>query len=162
MAKKVTKAKEVTKAIIADYQEASESGRDCSERIFQSFYLSLIFLALVITAIIEGYDSYPVVLPTISILSAFSFLILFVTIHINKGARNSAWARRKKIECEIDDLKTDESIEKRLVKECCHFSYRGKDRIEKMSAAKMMELFALVIFISWIIVLLKYLFPNLW
>lgn len=167
MAKKVTKAKEVTnekeasKEQIADYQEASESGRDCSERIFQSFYLSLIFLALVITAIIEGYDSYPMVLPAISILSAFSFLILFFTIHKNKRARNSAWAHRQEIESKTG-LKTDYCIEKRLVKECCHFSYRGKDCIEKMSLAKMMESFAFVISIFWIIIFLISLFLIHW
>ncbi len=155
-------AKKASEEQIADYQEASESGRDCSERIFQSFYLSLIFLALVITAIIAGYDRYPVVLPAISILSAISFLILFFTIHINRGARDSAWARRKQIEREVKDLKTDESIEKRLVKECCHFSYRGKDWIEKMSAAKMMESFAFVVFVFWTIIFIRFSFLIHW
>lgn len=95
-------AKQASNEQIADYQEASESGRDCSERIFQSFYLSLIFLALVITAIIAGYDRYPVVLPTISIISAISFLILFLTIHINRGPEIQRGRTGNKLSLRLD------------------------------------------------------------
>jgi len=145
------------KELIIDYQEASESARGCSQRIFQSFYLSLVFLAFIITAITTGYDQYPVMLPITSILSAIAFFILHLTIHMNKGARNSAWARRQEIESKIGGLKTNESITKRLVaKEDRHkfggLKYKGKDWRERRSAATWMEYFALAVFIGSLIV----------
>jgi len=145
------------KELIIDYQEAGEDARDFTRRIFQSFYLSLVFLAFIITAIVTGYDQCPVMLPIASILSAIVFLILHITIHMNKGARDSAWARRQEIASKIEGLKTNRSIMERLVaKQNRHkfggLKYRGKDWRERRSAATWMEYFALAAFIGSLIV----------
>ena len=142
--------------LIADYQEASESARGCNQRIFQSFYLSLVFLAFMIGTIVTGYDRYPSLLPIASIVSAIAFIILYLTIHILRGTRNSAWARRRQIENKIKGLRTDESIRKRLevIEEGKEESFisREKDWWERRSVATWMEYFALGAFGGWLFV----------
>jgi len=83
--------------LLHDHAQSSEDARYRDNLILHAFYFSLAILGALIAAVVSIFHTYWLCM-LISFISALIFLIFLIALRSISGARNSAWANRKRIE----------------------------------------------------------------
>jgi len=136
--------------LLHDYAQSSEDARYRDSLILHGFYFSLAILGALIVAVVGIFHIYWLCM-VISFISALVFFIFLISLKSISGARNAAWANRKRIEKDArlkGLVNTNRWVVERLDEEG---KEKGKDWWERRSVGKWVWRFELGVFFVWII-----------
>ncbi|KXA88843.1 hypothetical protein AKJ37_04960 [candidate division MSBL1 archaeon SCGC-AAA259I09] len=143
------KAENRTNKITELYKEACDTARDNQSRAFQEFYLSLIFLGIVVKVSIDVINAGNLLyLSIISLTSGIVFLLLGISIHKCMCVRSESHSLAKSLEKNMEECGGIHSKKRRG---------RNRSWIRKISVTCFMKIFVLLISLGWFSI-----FFNLW
>ena len=130
--------------LVADYQQASEDGRNRDNLLHNSYYVGLVLLGLILNVGLQLVeDGAYVALFGLSSVGAVLYLLLFLWSSSSKGAREASWDRRSEIEDMVKTvdsqlLRSNDSCFKRLTRiDDGTYRLEGKNRVEKHSIGRL-------------------------
>ena len=134
--------------LLHDHAQSSEEARYRDSLILHGFYFSLAILAGLIVAAVSIFHTYWLC-ALISLISAIIFFIFLISLRSISGARNAAWANRKRIEGDAR-LRGLVNINKWIVERLDEKGQqKSKDWSERRSVGNWVWRFQLGVFIGW-------------